>query len=160
MSILTVITQPIQRLGWPWITRWIGQTFPAVPAMTTQHLADWLNQGKEPQPLLLDVRKAEEFAVSHLPQARHAPDVNAVLAMDLPKAQPLVAYCSVGYRSARLAAQLQAAGFTEVKNLEGSIFQWANEDRPLVQSGQPVSGVHPYNSLWGLLLKPGLAQRP
>ena len=47
-------------------------------------------------------------------------------------------YCAVGYRSAEMATQLRAAGFTNVRNLEGSIFQWANEHRPLVHGEQPV----------------------
>ncbi|NJL45165.1 MAG: rhodanese-like domain-containing protein [Leptolyngbyaceae cyanobacterium SM2_3_12] len=152
------MTQPLRKLAWDGVTRWIRKKFPKAPAITTQHLADWLSQGKEPQPWLLDVRKAEEFAISHLPQARHAPNVNAVLALGLPKHQPMVAYCSVGYRSARLVEQLQAQGFTQVHNLEGSLFQWVNEGRPVVREGQPVAVVHPYNSVWGLLLKPTVAR--
>ncbi|HEY2615439.1 MAG TPA: hypothetical protein VGI42_06990 [Chthoniobacterales bacterium] len=48
---------------------------------------------------------------------------------------------------------MRAAGFSHTQNLEGSIFQWANEHRPLVRDGTPVTVVHPYNSFWGRLLK-------
>lgn len=73
----------------------------------------------------------------------------------LPKNFSIVAYCSVGYRSARLVQQLQGAGFTDVQNLEGSLFQWANEDRSLYDhNGKVVRSVHPYNARWGKLLKP------
>jgi hypothetical protein len=41
-----------------------------------------------------------------------------------------------------------------VQNLEGSIFQWANEHRPLVRDGQRETRVHPYNAVWGRLLAP------
>jgi 3-mercaptopyruvate sulfurtransferase SseA len=68
------------------------------------------------------------------------------------KETPVVTYCALGYRSGALATKLQAAGFTSVSNLEGSIFQWANEHRPLVQGDTPVTTVHPYSSLWGRLL--------
>ena len=61
-------------------------------------------------------------------------------------------YCSVGYRSARIADRLQQAGCDRVYNLEGSIFKWANEKRPLYQSDRPTTIVHPYNPLWGQLL--------
>jgi hypothetical protein len=71
-----------------------------------------------------------------------------------------VAYCSVGYRSARLVAQLRQAGYTQVYNLEGSIFRWANEGQSLVSQGQLVAVVHPFNPTWGLLLRPGLAVQP
>jgi 3-mercaptopyruvate sulfurtransferase SseA len=64
----------------------------------------------------------------------------------------VIVYCSVGYRSARLAQRLRARGY-EVSNLEGSIFEWANEDRALYQGDRRVSGVHPYDSTWGRLLE-------
>ena len=41
------------------------------------------------------------------------------------------------------------SGLDNVKayNLEGSIFQWANENRPLDGS----EGVHPFSYVWGCL---------
>jgi len=59
----------------------------------------------------------------------------------------------VGYRSSILARKLQTLGFKEVHNLEGSIFKWANEGRPLVQGQTTVHKVHPYNAHWGRLLE-------
>ena len=57
------------------------------------------------------------------------------------KDAPIVTYCSVGYRSGKMAERLQAAGYTNVRNLEGSIFKWANEHRPLVRGeSEPVAG--------------------
>ena len=65
----------------------------------------------------------------------------------------IVVYCSVGYRSSILAEKLQDMGFTKVYNLEGSIFKWDNEGRPLVQGKVTVRKVHPYNAHWGNLLE-------
>ena len=46
------------------------------------------------------------------------------------------------------------AGHPEVFNLEGAIFDWANEGRPLVGAEQqPVSAVHPFNWLGRLMLR-------
>ena len=160
MSPLSPILEQLRSLAWWSLNRWVRRAFPGVPTLTTQQLADWLSQSQAPSPILLDVRRDDEFAVSHLPAACSTPDLAAALALGLDPAQPVVAYCSVGYRSARLVAQLQEAGYTEVYNLAGSIFQWANEGRSLVQSGQPTTAVHPYNPRWGLLLKPGLAHPP
>ncbi|MGG6241212.1 rhodanese-like domain-containing protein [Nodosilinea sp. AN01ver1] len=154
---LRAVAQPV---AWWMVNHWVRWAFPGVPTLSPQSLANWLSQGKDPLPILLDVRRDDEFAVSHLPESYIAPDLAAALALGLDPDQPIVAYCSVGYRSARLAAQLQAAGYTQVYNLAGSIFQWANEGRSLVQSGQPTTNVHPYNSRWELLLKPGLACLP
>ena len=49
-----------------------------------------------------------------------------------------------------------AAGYADVWNLEGSIFQWANGGRPVYRDGRPVEAVHPYNTLWGTLLADSL----
>ncbi|WP_052051076.1 rhodanese-like domain-containing protein [Leptolyngbya sp. KIOST-1] len=147
-------------VAWWGIKHWIQRSFPEVSSLTPQNLDHWLSQGNAPIPILLDVRRDDEFAVSHLPGAYSAPDLKAALALDLARDRPIVAYCSVGYRSARLAAQLKAAGYTQVYNLAGSLFQWANDGRSLVQAGQPTSVVHPYNRCWGLLLRPGLAALP
>ncbi len=65
---------------------------------------------------------------------------------------PVVAYCSVGYRSAGLADGLGQHGYTRVCNLEGSLFQWANEGRPLVDADGRVNVVHPYGEPWSDLL--------
>jgi rhodanese-related sulfurtransferase len=124
-----------------------------VPQIGTEELATWL---KADRPILiLDVRTEAEYAVSHIRGARRVdPEARAsqVLA-GLPTDRPIVTYCSVGYRSAALAQRLIAAGRKDVFNLEGSIFQWANEGRPLEQDGKPVSTVHPYNDSWGRLLR-------
>ena len=58
-----------------------------------------------------------------------------------------------------MAIALWLALLTHVANLEGSIFAWANEDRPLVQgdgegAGAPTSLVHPYDADWGNLVAP------
>lgn len=155
----------VRAVAWWVVGRWVERSHPGVPTVTTQGLADWLGEGKAPVPILpipilIDVRRDYEFAVSHLPQAHHAPNLDAAIALGLDPHQPIVAYCSVGYRSARLAAQLRSAGYSEVYNLEGSAFQWANEGRSLVSQGQPAAAVHPFNPIWGLLLKPGRSSLP
>ena len=134
----------------------IRRRFPQVRQLPTSDLAAWLADDTRPAPLLIDARTAREYAVSHLPGARHARKPTEVLALladpQKDRARPIVVYCSVGYRSASLAARLQARGFTRVFNLEGAIFQWANEDRPLRRGSRPVQEVHPYDAKWGQLL--------
>ena len=42
-------------------------------------------------------------------------------------------------------------------NLEGSLFKWANEGRHMRDKmDRPTVFVHPYNAVWGTLLKPEL----
>jgi rhodanese-related sulfurtransferase len=140
--------------GWATMKWLIRLQFPDVRRVTTEQLAAWLDDPERLSPLLLDVRAEDEYAVSHLPGAIHVPPDAEI--DDLPTAvtedRPIVAYCSVGYRSSVMARRLREAGFEEVSNLEGSIFEWANEGRPVVRGDEHVEEVHPYDGRWGRLL--------
>ena len=131
----------------------VRERFPQVEHLGTAELAEWLEEPGD-APVLLDVRAEAEYDVSHLAGARRAEDLEqaevalAGAAWDT----PIVVYCSVGVRSARLADELQRAGYSRVMNLEGSIFRWANEGRPLVADTGPTRVVHPYDDRWGQLL--------
>lgn len=133
----------------------IRERYPDVKTITTAALSTWLSDTNRPPPILLDVRNADEYAVSHLKGARRvvpgepSPALLASLAPDA----PVVVYCSVGERSARFARALQEKGFREVCNLDGSIFQWTNEGRPVFSGKNPTQEVHPYNRRWGQYLK-------
>ena len=141
-------------IEWFLLKKSLRHRFPNVEWITTAYLADWLADKKRPQPILLDVRTEDEWNVSHLPGSRRvAPNASAGEATaGIAKETPIVTYCAVGYRSGALAIKLSAAGFTSVRNLDGSIFQWANEHRALVRDDKPVTTVHPYSRLWGRLL--------
>ena len=134
----------------------VRRKFPTVPQLSTKELAEWLADAKRPAPLLLDARTEAEYDVSHLKGAQriNAADVDS---LELPKDRPVVVYCSVGYRSSSLAAKLQQRDSSaKVFNLEGSIFEWANEHRPIYKGETEAHEVHPYNDKWGQLLDPAL----
>ncbi len=109
------------------------------------------------QLLILDARTEAEYTVSHLAGAQRVDITSdaaiATLLKTDSKDKQVVVYCSVGYRSAKVAQQLQQSGFQNSFNLEGGLFRWANEGRPIVHAEQPTQLVHPYNKWWGLLLK-------
>ncbi|MDX2120129.1 MAG: rhodanese-like domain-containing protein [Gemmatimonadota bacterium] len=160
LSLLAVLLAALlggRSLGLSLVTVLVRAEYPAVRWLTPTELA-----GERPGPLLLDVREEREFAVSHLAGARRlepgAPIPLDVLA--LPRDTLIVAYCAVGRRSAQAVKTLQAAGFTNVRNLDGAIFRWANEGRPLVNDGGPTVSVHPYSWLWGALLPAAHRARP
>jgi rhodanese-related sulfurtransferase len=137
------------------LKRLITRLFPNVESITPEALAQWLQDPSKIQPVLLDARSAAEYEVSHLWHARRidpdSPDLSALANVSFET--PLVVYCAVGYRSAALASRLLQAGFYRVYNLEGSIFQWVNEGRKVYKDEQITTVVHPYNWLWGKLLK-------
>lgn len=153
-----------QSIAFNWLKKLIRLKFPCVQRVTTEEFAQTLMDTTQSQPLILDARSEAEYAVSHLVQARQL-DSNADLAIasaliNVSKDTPIVVYCAVGYRSARVAQQLMKAGFENVSNLEGGLFQWANEGRiaqkicpgALVYHEQPTQMIHPYNAVWGTLL--------
>jgi rhodanese-related sulfurtransferase len=140
--------------SWPAVAAWIAANHPQVPSIEVEALSAWLADARRAPPLLLDVRAAEEFAVSFIPGARSAPTIDAALTVlgDADCAQPIVVYCAVGVRSARMADSLMRRGYTNVANLSGSIFAWANRGLPLHSAAGPTDGVHPYDRNWAELL--------
>jgi len=118
---------------WETLKAKIQAEFPEVAQMSTQELADRLADPEKEEPLLLDTREREEYDVSHFLNAILADSEKeaAEILKGSDKDRPIVVYCSVGYRSSRMAEKLKKKGFENVYNLEGSIFQWANEGRPL-----------------------------
>lgn len=151
-----------EALTWRAVDHMIAADYPDVTALTTDSLAAQLADNTSPTPVLLDARSPDEYAVSHLRGARRvSPSADAYPALDtLASDTPIVVYCSVGYRSAGVVQALQTQGFSEVYNLKGSIFRWANEGRPVVRNGEPVSAVHPYDASWGQLLTDSLRASP
>ena len=129
--------------------------FPDISWINVATLDQWLKNKKGPELLLLDTRSREEFDVSHIETAQVAStlDEAMLLLAGRPKEQLVVTYCSVGYRSAITAAELGKAGFRNVHNLEGSLFEWANKGHPIYRNGQRVREVHFYNFWWGMYLK-------
>jgi rhodanese-related sulfurtransferase len=142
-------------LNWFLLKRLLRARFGRDNWITTKELADWLANRSRPQPKLFDVRTMAEWQVSRLPGAQQvnpAADVKTV-ANGLAKDALIVTYCSVGYRSGVMARRLREMGYTNVQNLEGSIFEWANQGRPLIRDGARVKRVHPYSLFWERLLK-------
>ncbi len=144
-----------QELVWSTVLKDIRKRYPDVHQLSTDSLAAWLADDDRRQPLLIDAREPAEYEMSHLAGALQLdPETTDFRVFtDLDKNTPIVVYCSVGYRSSKIADMLSAEGFSNVSNLEGSIFTWANEGRPIVRKDEPVKAVHPYNKIWGMLLK-------
>lgn len=130
--------------------------FPAVKQATTGDLADWMEESRN-SILIVDVRSSQEYAVSHLRNAVNLRNFRDV-AQSLSNLQPsrAVLYCSVGFRSSWLANQFSGQTREKICNLEGSIFQWANEGRPMFRDQVQVTKVHPYSERWKGLLRAGL----
>ena len=55
-------------------------------------------------------------------------------------------YCTVGFDSAPVAVRFLAQGYKRVQYLEGGIFLWANENRPLENNHGATDKVAPADS--------------
>lgn len=125
-----------------------------VPTITVKELG----QKDLSKVVLLDSREKKEYEVSHLKNARWVgyDDFKMSRVNGIPKDSPIVIYCSVGVRSEKIGEKLVAAGYTNVHNLYGSIFEWVNEGYTVYDTaGKPTEKVHAYSKTWGIWLKKG-----
>ena len=152
---LSACDKQAEEVTWGKIFSAIENKFPEVPQLSTEELNAWIYGDERKAPLLLDARRSDEYEVSRLEGAHlySAPQVKGLLA-STPKDRTIVVYCSVGWRSAEVVHHLQKLGYTNSYNLKGSIFEWANHEKPLVNESGPTRWVHPYGNPWITLLKP------
>lgn len=104
-----------------------------VMARIREVTADQLQQ-LQPQPLIIDVREADEIATGHLPGAQLVGrgHLEARIARLAPRADaPMVLYCASGVRSALAAAALADMGFEQVRSLQGGIAAWRAQGLPI-----------------------------
>jgi rhodanese-related sulfurtransferase len=117
-----------------------------VPLISVDELAK-----RQQEVVLLDAREKEEFEVSHIEGAKFIGyhNFDKKILKGIPKNQEIVVYCSIGYRSEKIGQQLEKLGYKNVQNLYGSIFEWANQEKPIVdKNGKPTTTVHGYNKNW------------
>ncbi len=112
---------------------------------------------KKEQVYFLDAREQREFDVSHIEGAYHVgyDHFNLSTVKSIPTDARLIVYCSVGYRSEKVAEKLQKAGFKNVSNLYGGIFEWVNQGHAVYDKRGPTTRVHAYDQVWGVWLKRG-----
>jgi rhodanese-related sulfurtransferase len=137
------------------VQRMTARKFPDLRWVSGPDLAAWKSDSSRQQPVLLDARTETEYSVSHLGDASRIDPYRPLLhpLKGQPLTVPIVVYSSVGYRGARVETWLKRQGYTNVENLEGGIFRWANEGRPIFRQGAPTQEVHPYQPRWGLMLE-------
>jgi rhodanese-related sulfurtransferase len=125
----------------------------SVPEVNVAELAQSLPQNI----IWVDAREKREYEVSHFPNAVWVGyDHLELTPLDkFPKNQPIIVYCSVGYRSEKVAEKLLKQGFTNVKNLYGGLFEWKNQGHNVVNKKGTTEEVHAYNKVWGVWLNKG-----
>ena len=127
-----------------------------VPLITVAEAAKWSKLKNDL--VFLDTREQNEFAVSHIKGAKWVgyKDFKLSRLQNISHHTPIILYCSVGYRSEKVGEQLLKAGYTNVHNLYGSLFEWVNQGYPVYNNlNQPTTEVHTYSKRWGKWLQKG-----
>ncbi|MFB1021865.1 MAG: rhodanese-like domain-containing protein, partial [Vicingaceae bacterium] len=108
--------------------------------------------------LFVDAREENEYKVSHIKDAVFVGYDNLDLS-DLERvdrSKEVVVYCSVGYRSEKVAEKLLEMGFSNVSNLYGGLFEWKNQEQVIVNlKNEPTEKIHAFNKVWEIWLKKG-----
>lgn len=108
---------------------------------------------------IIDARSQREYEVSHIKGARFynfdKPETLPGLLNTLDKSQPVLIYCSVGYRSEKVAKKFMEAGFPLVYNLYGGLFEWSNQQQPLYRGDSLTRQIHGYNKVWSKWITKG-----
>ena len=126
------------------VLSYLRRQFPDTPTINTIETEEILENNENI--LILDVRKAEEYNVSKISSAQNLnfkcsdTELKEILTNFNNETQ-IINYCSLGYRSAIMTNRIRemvendssiSIDKDKVFNLEGSIFKWANENRPLI----------------------------
>lgn len=124
----------------------------------TISISDALDHLKKRDAVFLDIREEEEYKVSHLKTAlRMDPNAETIQDLNCKKDQLIIVYCSIGARSQTFGEQLKKAGYTNVYNLYGGLFNWANHHYPMIDSkGEHTTVIHGYSKSWGKWITHGI----
>ena len=115
--------------------------------------------------VILDTREQEEFEISHLTGAKligfNHFSMDKISEEIRDKDTPIVVYCSLGIRSEEIGEKLEKAGYTNIKNLYGGIFEWKNKEFPIVNKDEvKTDSVHTFSKLWSKWLDKGIKVYP
>lgn len=104
-------------------------------------------------PLIFDAREKEEYVVSHIDSAVYIgfSEFSSETISEIIKSKdmPVVVYCSLGIRSEKIGEKLKKAGFTNVKNLYGGIFEWKNKGYAVVdEANSETENIHAFSPFW------------
>ena len=106
----------------------VAEILATVPAVKATDLKVQLAQGAGTRPVVLDVRRAEEFAAGHVDGAVNVAHTEILKdpasAVAAGKDAEIVLYCGSGRRAAMAIEALRSAGYTRLKHLEGDYPAW------------------------------------
>jgi sodium/bile acid cotransporter 7 len=100
-----------------------------------------------PDVVFIDVRKKKEQAISMIPGA--VSEDAFIADLDRYRDKKIIAYCTISYRSGKLAKRLGQKS-VRVINLKEGLLGWVHAEGPLVDDGKPIQRLHVYGRKWDL----------
>ncbi len=128
----------------------------SIPYITVNQLKD-----NNSNVVFLDAREQKEYNTSHIKNAIFVGydffSMDSVQNKSLKKDSKIVVYCSLGIRSEDIAEKLKKAGYTNVENLYGGIFEWKNNNLPVYNTSEKkTDSVHTFSKDWSKWLEKGV----
>lgn len=121
-------------LQWGMI-EWRNEGLPveAVPQITVNDLAQWLEEGRDL--VVIDVREPFEWREGHIEGALHLPMLEAVeRRREAPPDRPKAVLCAGGLRSSTVISALKRQGIQGWYNVGGGMTAWLKAGYPVEQS--------------------------
>ena len=93
------------------------------------------HQLANPQTVLIDVREPKEYQAGHIPQAINIPLRSLSQNLGgIPSNQPVILYCSSGYRAAMGVMTLHLLGYDNIQGFPPSFMGWKNAGEAIAKS--------------------------
>jgi sodium/bile acid cotransporter 7 len=118
--------------------------FPDVEGIDPPEAMQLLRQGKA---VFVDVREKKEKRVSMLPGA--ITEEELLQHVEKYKDRILIGYCTISYRSGRLAQKLKDRGIVML-NLRGGLLAWVHEGGKVYDANGETRRIHVYGRKWNL----------
>ena len=103
---------------------------------------------RRPAVLLVDVRPPEERSVSMIPGA--VPEEQFLDNLEKYRNHIVIGYCTISYRSGKLAQELMDKHGITMYNLRGGLLAWLHDGGKLVDPEGETKHIHVYGRKWNL----------
>jgi sodium/bile acid cotransporter 7 len=113
-------------------------------------IRDAMQLAAEGRAVFVDVRKKKERRVSMLPGAITKQEL--LRNPDAFKGRTLIGYCTISYRSGKLAQKLKSRGIT-MMNLRGGLLAWVHAGGKVYDAQSETKRIHVYGLKWNLAPK-------
>jgi rhodanese-related sulfurtransferase len=121
------------------------QSFPGVIDVDPRLAMDLATR---PEVLFVDVRPPEERSVSMIPGA--VTEEQFLSNIEQYKNRIIIGYCTISYRSGKLAQELMNKQGITMYNLRGGLLAWVHDGGKIVNSKGETKRIHVYGRKWNL----------